>query len=149
MTASAIAAVSLAACTSSARDVASDSPQANTSTPAQTCQTPTLDGENSFKAAATGGEVNALVFGPLPPQSGTDLKVVWRVTGGGDLSVTAERPDGSESDLTFGPEPHGSSNFSRPGDEWGTGFRFDEPGCWRLTVQRGAVLARVMIEVLP
>jgi hypothetical protein len=113
----------------------------------ETCLTPDLDEDSSFRASATGGEVNALVFGSWPPRADSDLKIVWRVTGHGDLAVTAERPDGSAGSLTFGPEAHVDSNFSRPGDEWGTGFRFDVPGCWHIEVRRGDVHARVPIRV--
>ena len=112
------------------------------------CRTPTPDEEGAFEADASGGEVNALVFGSLPPRTGSELKIVWRVTGDGELTVSAERPDGSAGVLTFGPEPHSASNFERPGDEWGTGFLFDAPGCWHLDVRREAVHARVPILVV-
>jgi hypothetical protein len=113
------------------------------------CDMPVLASDSSFQADATGGSVAALVFGELPPRAGTPLKVVWRVTGTGDLHVTALRPDGTSAPLDFGPEIHGGSTFHRPGDEWGTGFLFDAPGCWHLEVSRGEVSARVPIEVLP
>ena len=32
--------------------------------------------------------------------------------------------------------PHSGSTYDRPGDEWGTGFLFDEPGCWHIHLQR-------------
>lgn len=115
---------------------------------AGTCWTPTPDEEGAFEADASGGEVNALVFGSLPPRTDSELKIVWRVTGDGELTVSAERPDGSAGVLTFGPEAHPASNFDRPGDEWGTGFLFDVPGCWHLDVRRGAVHARVPIRVV-
>jgi hypothetical protein len=96
-------------------------------------------------------EMRAMVmtsqFGFWPPRADSELKIVWRVTGRGDLAVTAERPDGSTGSLTFGPQAYGASNFSRPGDEWGTGFRFDVLGCWHIEVRRGDVHARVPIRV--
>ena len=109
---------------------------------------PVLAEDQSFQADADGGSVNALVFGPLPPTVGSELKIVWRVTGSGQLTVIARRPDGTEAPLIFGPEPHAGSTFDRPGQEWGTGFRFDMPGCWTIEVRRGAVNARVPIEVV-
>jgi hypothetical protein len=115
---------------------------------AGTCWTPTPDEEGAFDADASGGAVNALVSGSLPPRTDSELKIVWRVTGEGEPTVSAERPDGSAGVLTFGPEAHPASNFDRPGDEWGTGFRFDMPGCWHLDVRRGAVHARVPIRVV-
>ncbi|MGZ4506627.1 MAG: hypothetical protein ACXVX0_05170 [Blastococcus sp.] len=142
------AALSLLACSPNSPRKDARGPGGTDSTPAALCRTPTLDGDDSFSAAATGGQVNALVFGSLPPRVGTDLKVVWRVTGDGNLVVAVERPDGTKGHLTFGPEPHGSSNFSRPGAEWGTGFHFDQTGCWHLDVERGAVHAHVSIEVV-
>jgi hypothetical protein len=99
---------------------------------------PTLADDGSFQADADGGSVAALVFGTLPPHAGTELKIVWRVTGTGPLDVRATRPDGTRSPLTF----------HRPGDEWGTGFLFDAQGCWLLDVRRGEVTASVPIEVV-
>jgi len=63
--------------------------------------------------------------------------------------VPSRRPDGSAGRLSFGPEPHTGSSFARPGDEWGTGFVLDAPGCWELEVQRGDVVGRLPLEVLP
>jgi hypothetical protein len=113
------------------------------------CDMPVLDRESSFQADARNGSIAALVFGELPAQVGTQLKVVWRVTGSGALTVTSERPDGTAAALAFGPEAHEGSTFHRPGDEWGTGFLFDAAGCWHIDVSRGQVSARVPIEVRP
>ena len=149
MVASTAAAVAgLVGCTgdpgeASAGPGSSGAPSATTS-----CPTPTLDEDNSFTASTPRGQVNGLVFGSLPPHVGSELKIVWRVTGDGDLVVSAERPDGSAGVLAFGPVAHASSNFSRPGDEWGTGFFFDMPGCWQLDVRRGDVHARVAVPVV-
>ena len=145
----ALAVLGLAACTSGTPGqdpAASSGTGASSATTA--CRTPVLDEDGAFQAEASGGEVNALVFGPLPPRSGSELKIVWRVTGAGDLAVRAERPDGSAGVLTFGPEAHPASNFDRPGDEWGTGFLFDAPGCWHLDVRREALHARVAVLVV-
>ncbi len=63
-------------------------------------------------------------------------KFVLRMTGAGALTATLQAPDSSEHALEWGPEPHSSSNYGRPGDEWGTGLRFDAPGCWGLHLTR-------------
>ena len=80
--------------------------------------------ENEVTGVATDATIYGLLFPtePLPIRSGDELKIVWRMTGVGDLSVSYESPDGSPATLTFGPEPHSGSSYDRPGDEWGTGF---------------------------
>lgn len=88
------------------------------------------------RAVAKGAEVWALLFAMVPFEHGRDVKIVWRMTGTGPLTVTAELPDGTRAKRTFGPEEHGGSTWQRPGDEWGTGFNFPKPGCWRLTATR-------------
>jgi hypothetical protein len=100
-----------------------------------------------FRLPATGGRVTGLLFADLPVIVGSEVKIVWRVTGDGDLAVRSVRPDGSTGPLTFGPEAHTGSNFSAPGGEWGTGFRFDAPGCWVIEVRRGPVNARLAVDV--
>jgi hypothetical protein len=133
----------LAACTSgSSPDAAPSSPSA------ADCADPTqAEALEPVPVPATGGEVAALPFEVLPPHAGSDVKIVWRITGEGDLTVRAVRPDGSEGRLSFGPEPHGGSNFSEPGAEWGTGVRFDVPGCWVVEVRRGATAGRLVVDV--
>jgi hypothetical protein len=138
----------LVACTSGSGQDSAGSSRTGAPSSTGTCQTPTLNEDGSFEADASGGEVTALVFGSLPPRTDSELKIVWRVTGEGELQVSAERPDGSAGVLAFGPEAHPASNFSRPGDEWGTGFRFDASGCWHIDVQRGGVHARVPVQVV-
>ena len=98
---------------------------------------------------ATDATIYGLVFfaPPLPIRTGDEVKIVWRMTGRGDLSVTYESPDGDPATLTFGPEPHSGSTYDRPGDEWGTGFRFDEPGCWHIHLQRTEGSGDVWITV--
>jgi hypothetical protein len=50
-------------------------------------------------------------------------------------------PDGKVVEPVWGPNVHGGSNWIRqPGREWGAGFVFPEPGCWRIRVgSRGDV----------
>ncbi|CAN5453540.1 hypothetical protein BH10ACT2_BH10ACT2_03460 [soil metagenome] len=85
----------------------------------------------------------------IPPiHSGDEVKIVWRMTGEGELAVTYESPSGEPADLLFGPERHGSSSYGRPGLEWGTGFLFDEPGCWHIHLERAVGAGDVWINVV-
>lgn len=74
-------------------------------------------------------------------------KVVWRVSGTGEPIVTLTSPSGEESTLAWGPEFHASSNYVRPGDEYGSGLILDEPGCWNIDFSRDAGSANVQLEV--
>ena len=106
-----------------------------------TSATPTVESETS-PPEVRGIGIDASVYGllflshPLPIRDGEEVKIVWRMTGDGDLTVTYEAPNARPGVLTFGPTPHASSSYNRPGDEWGTGFLFDEPGCWHIHLQR-------------
>lgn len=86
---------------------------------------------------------------PGPVRVGEELKIVWRMTGQGDLSVSYFAPDGRPGVLTFGPEAHGGSTYQRPGDEWGTGFSFDAAGCWRIHLERSVGSGDVWLPVAP
>jgi hypothetical protein len=80
----------------------------------------------------------ALVFPyHMPFWVNEDVKIVWRMTGSGDLSLTAQFSDGTTIKPIWGPEAHGGSNWQRPGSEWGAGFHFPKAGCWRVIAQRG------------
>lgn len=98
---------------------------------------------------ATGGTVYGLLFVTRAPpvRVGEELKIVWRITGKGDLAVTYESPSARPGVLTFGPTAHAGSTYTRPGDEWGTGFLFDEPGCWRIHLERTTVSGDVWLDV--
>ncbi|MBN6052369.1 hypothetical protein JYK22_10545, partial [Nonomuraea sp. RK-328] len=94
-----------------------------------------------------GAEVWGLLFAPAPFERGREVKIVWRMTGEGPLTVTATLPDGTRARRTFGPEQHGGSTWKRPGDEWGTGFVFPKPGCWRFDLTRTRGTGRVWLPV--
>ncbi len=81
-------------------------------------------------------------------RAGDEVKIVWRMTGSGDLTATATDPSGHPAKLTFGPEPHGGSTYTRPGDEWGTGYLFSDAGCWHLHFARDHATAEVWVMVL-
>ncbi|MFI6791230.1 hypothetical protein ACIBG4_28255 [Nonomuraea sp. NPDC050383] len=94
-----------------------------------------------------GAEVWGLLFAPVPFRKGREVKIVWRMTGEGPLTVTATLPDGTRARRTFGPEQHGGSNWKRPGEEWGTGFVFPKPGCWKVELSRTRGSGQVWLPV--
>jgi hypothetical protein len=79
-------------------------------------------------------------------QVGVDVKVVWRMTGEGDLNVRLIDPDGQRKALAWGPEVHGGSTYHRPGNEWGTGFVLDQPGCWEIRLSTDTSHASVWVD---
>ncbi len=78
---------------------------------------------------------------------GAEVKIVWRMTGGGDLQLSVTAPDGTPAEPVFGPTAHASSNYDRPGDEWGAGYVFERPGCWTLHASRGGTKADVGLAI--
>jgi hypothetical protein len=86
----------------------------------------------------------------VPPRAGDEVKIVWRMTGKGPLEVSLIGPNGRPKPLTFGPTAHGlASSYQRPGEEWGTGFRFDASGCWHIRLTRSDNVGDVWLEVRP
>jgi hypothetical protein len=79
--------------------------------------------------------------------AGQEIKIAWRMTGSGDLSMTAAGPRGAAAKPSWGPEVHGGSSFHRPGDEWGTGWVFPTAGCWTVNATRTQGTARLVIRV--
>jgi len=84
----------------------------------------------------------------LPARAGDQEKIVWRMTGTGPLTLTAIGPDGTRHRLAWGPDPHGSSTWDKPGAEWGAGYVFTAPGCWDLRATRGHATADVWLRVV-
>jgi hypothetical protein len=93
------------------------------------------------------GSFWALFFTPVPPPSGQEIKVVWRMTGSGAFTFTASDSDGKTASLAWGPTAHSSSNWTHPGDEVGTGFTFPHRGCWDIHVARSDVSGDLWLEV--
>jgi len=135
--------VSLAGCTSAA-----GTPQASLSPtgPAPTTVSAVCPLSPSAGAAGLSGAegvgsgmtVWALPFLTEPVyRHGKELKVVWRITGTGDPVFTATGPAGATVKPTWGPEQHSSSNWEKPGDEYGTGWVFPAAGCWTVRIVRG------------
>jgi hypothetical protein len=92
-------------------------------------------------------EAWALLYEPSPWRRGQEVKVVWRATGTGDVRVVAVGPQAQEVPPLSGPTEHVGSTWQRPGQEWGTSFRLDEPGRWELRVERGSSTATVPVDV--
>lgn len=79
----------------------------------------------------------------------TTIKLAVRLDGVEDLKAMLRSPAGDERALDWGPEVHLSSNYARPGEEWGTGFSFATPGCWELVLERDKGSASFWFEVAP
>jgi hypothetical protein len=109
----------------------------------------TPETENEVEGATRRGTLFGLLFGErVPPRVGDELKIVWRMTGRGPLKVRFTAPNGTRKPLTFGPVAHGkASTYQRPGDEWGTGFRFDTSGCWHIHLTRSNNVGDVWLDV--
>lgn len=81
------------------------------------------------------GEVWTLLFFETAHPN-EDEKIVWRIT---DESNEFNAQARSEDGMILAPiwvEYHGGSNWQRSGQEWGMGFNFLTPGCWKITVTR-------------
>jgi hypothetical protein len=94
------------------------------------------------------GHLWALVFGDYPVRKGQEIKIVWRMTGEGAVLLSATGPNGRRISPAWGPETHQGSNWGRPGDEWGSGWRFPEPGCWTVQLNRGTDRGTAGIRVI-
>ena len=109
---------------------------------------------NSFLPQVEGTGHDATLWGllmfphALPARVGDQEKIVWRMTGTGSLTLEAIGPGGTHHRLAWGPDAHLSSNWDKPGDEWGAGYIFAAPGCWDLRAIRGNATADVWILVI-
>jgi hypothetical protein len=73
------------------------------------------------------------------------LKWIWRMTGNGPFRVVAIAPSGTRVNPVWGPDRHNGSNWIHPGGEWGTGWFFWEPGCWKIHATRGRTHGDIFI----
>ncbi len=96
-----------------------------------------------------GAGLRGLIMAPRFPlvASRQVVKIVWHMTGNGPLKLAAYTARGRAVALAWGPEAHGGSNYVRPGDEWGAGYRFSRPGCYRLTARRTAGSGEIWLRV--
>lgn len=133
----------LAACSSPPIQSTSATPgKKSTATPvsgAPHCQpaspiTPSATGMLEVRGTTSGKtELWALLFNTMVAKQ--ELKIVWRMTGDGDMQVVARGPRGTSISPTW-IEAHSGSNWPRPGAEWGTGFTLPTSGCWDFRVSR-------------
>jgi hypothetical protein len=134
---------------------AGDEPRTTTmpTTPVSNPQCPTTflhpnrSGFPEFKGGSTSVTLYGLLFTRYPIPARHDAKIVWRLTGSGNIRFQGLGPEGQHIVPEWGPEPHGSSSWHRPGDEWGTGFRFPVGGCWTIRVSRGGSEATARLLV--
>jgi hypothetical protein len=95
------------------------------------------------------GELWALLFFGMAIAD-VENKIVWRITGTGETpTIQAEHEDGTVILPFWGPQYHEDSTWERPGDEWGTSFKFPKPGCWTLTVNSGSTSGEIRLDVIP
>jgi hypothetical protein len=118
---------------------ADDRAHAPTPTTPATCTPAPIARDGTLKGRSDDGTaVSALIerrqTGPV--QVGEEIKVIVRMTGKGDLAVSALAPDGRQTAPEWGPEAHESSTFLGPGAEWGFGVTFDAAGCWTIDLHR-------------
>ena len=105
-------------------------------------------GPPELRGTITGGELWALLDGgQLPEPKGLQLKIIWRMTGRGDLRLSGTGPAGRTIQPDWGPQAHDGSNWDRPGDEWGAGFTFPVAGCWDVHAVRDGTTGDVYITV--
>jgi len=92
-----------------------------------------------------GAQLHGLIMVPRYPIAAgrSTVKIVWRMTGRGPLELAAYDANGRRQRLAWGPEEHGGGNYRRPGDEWGSGYHFRRPGCYRRTVGSAEAWLRV------
>jgi hypothetical protein len=88
-----------------------------------------------------------LLFADYPLPAGRVSKIVWRMTGSGQMRFSATGPRGQRIAPAWSTLHYGS-NWDRPGEEWGTGFRFPVGGCWTVRATRGtsAATATLLVE---
>lgn len=121
----------------------------------EVCDPELMQPGGDVRVPSEGFEVWALPFWthhmtigqPIYTPKGEELKIVWRATGEGEISMQGLGPDGSTVEPVWGPEGHISSNWDRPGDEWGTGWVFPETGCWSIEIKRGDAVAYMDVDI--
>ena len=93
------------------------------------------------------GELWALLFFNTA-RTNEDAKIVWRMTGEGDAFDAQAQSEQGTIIQPIWKTYHESSTWERPGQEWGTGFKFPETGCWTITVTHGETTGTISLEVL-
>ncbi len=98
------------------------------------------------QGTASGVQLWALFFTEMPVHSRQEIKIVWRMTGAGNVQLGAVGPAGRRISPDW-IQAHEGSNWQRPGQEWGSGFTFPVAGCWDLHATRGASSGDVWLVV--
>lgn len=150
-------AVALAGCGGGGQGSQSSAPRPAVTGPVASCARPSPIGEApggggpEVLGHGTGAQLRGLIMAsPFPLVAGPrDVKVVWRMTGSGPLKLAAYDSGGRRIALAWGPEPHGGSTYRRPGEEWGSGYYFRRPGCYRLTARRTEGRGEAWLRVGP
>jgi hypothetical protein len=110
-----------------------------------------LDGSAALperQGAGDGATLWALFFPTQPVlTAGHGIKLVWRMTGSGDFSISATGPDGTIVKPVWGPEQHSDSTWHRPGEEWGTFWVFPTAGCWTVHATRTSGSGYLVLRV--
>jgi hypothetical protein len=121
-----------------------------TKAPIVACPATAAAAPDTRDALGRGVEMHALLF-PTEPElrAGRELKIAFRLTGGQDVTITADGPGEKVILPVWGPEWHGGSNFDYPGAEFGAGFVFTEAGCWRIRVVNESGVAELGLRVAP
>lgn len=89
--------------------------------------------------------IDAIYMSPDGPIRET--KIVWRATGDTEeFSVIGRSPSGDVVEPIW-QERHSGSAWIRPGNEWGTGWELNEPGCWTFVITRDQASAEISVEV--
>lgn len=110
-------------------------------------ETPAGVGLPQVEGKAPGGQLWALIFNGWPMQVGQQNKIVWRMTGSGNLGLVASGPGGRVVHPTDVIE-HDGSNWLRPGDEWGSSFTFPASGCWDIHATRDTLVGDIWVTVV-
>lgn len=78
---------------------------------------------------------------------GVPAHILWKMTDGrGDIRLTAIHESGAHTGPTYGPiSREYRSQWQHEGQEWGSGFVFPLPGCWRIVVSRWLIPADVPV----
>jgi hypothetical protein len=99
-------------------------------------------------ALGRGVEMHVLLFSTEPElRANRELKIVFRLTGGQDVTLTADGPGEKVILPVWGPEWHSGSNFDYPGAEFGVGFTFPEAGCWRIRVVNESGVGELILRI--
>jgi hypothetical protein len=137
--AAAVAVAGLAGCSGGSGTPAAAPPVVRATAPAARCVTPS-PATDGFPEQKGSGSLWALYFPTVnePPfvRANREAKIVWRMTGTGEPTIVADGPGGGTVKPVWGPEGHGGSTWTRPGDEWGTGWNFPTAGCWTVRADR-------------